>query len=97
MPIQDLMMLLILLIALVLLGGIMGAFMPVSKYYYLCSLLVIVALQMVLKYFGSKKHPAFIASFVSYHFLQARRVSMDQNHVYNGSTTRSETFYQRAF
>lgn len=89
MPVQDLMLLLFLLIGLVLLGGIMGAFMPVSKYYYLCSLCVIVALQVVLKYLGSKKHPSFIASFVSYYFLQARRISMNQNSEYNGKTERS--------
>lgn len=76
MPVQDLLLLLALLISLVLLGGIMGTFMPVSKYYYLTSLCLVLLLLLVLRRLGRQQHPTFLSSFISYHFLQARRISL---------------------
>jgi hypothetical protein len=76
MPVEDIMLLLSLLLGLVMLGGIMGASIKVSKLYYLISLLSVIALQFGLKYFNQKKHPTFIRSFISYYFLQVRRISI---------------------
>jgi hypothetical protein len=85
MPVQDLMLLLCLLIVLVLLGGIMGTFMPVSKYYYLCSLLFVILLQFFLKYLNRRKQPTFVASRISYYFLQVRRITITSNFFYHGT------------
>lgn len=89
MPVRDLMLLLCLLLVLVLLGGIMGTFMPVSKYYYLGALLLIVILQCILKYLNRRKHPTFVASRISYHFLQARRIAITSNLLYHGTDKRT--------
>jgi hypothetical protein len=89
MPVRDLMLLLCLLLLLVLLGGIMGTFMPVSKYYYLGSLLLVTFLQFVLKYLNRRKHPTFVASRISYYFLQARRIAITSNLFYHGTNRRN--------
>lgn len=74
MPAGDLMLLLCLLVVLVLLGGIMGTFLQVSKYYYIGSLLSVIVLQFVLRYLHRRRHPSFLASWISYYFLQAHRI-----------------------
>ena len=89
MPVNDLVLLLFLIIALVMLGAIMGAFIPVSKYYYLCSLLAVIVLQFILKYFNRRKHPTFISSFISYHFLQAHRISILEKPCFYGKAKQS--------
>lgn len=76
MPAGDLMLLLCLLVLLVLLGGIMGTFFQVSKYYYFGSLLSVIVLQFVLRYLHRRQHPSFLASWISYHFLQAHRITI---------------------
>lgn len=88
MPVNDLALLFFLLIALVMLGAVLGAFMKVSKYYYLCSLLAVIVLQFVLKYFNRRKHPTFIASFFSYRFLQARKIAITKKPSYYGKFKR---------
>ncbi|WP_017733366.1 hypothetical protein [Nafulsella turpanensis] len=77
MPVQDLLLLMALLIGLVLLGGVMGTFMPVSKYYYLLSLCLVLLLLLLLRSLGRRKHPTFLSSVISYYFLQARRISLN--------------------
>ncbi|WP_224995064.1 hypothetical protein [Cesiribacter sp. SM1] len=76
MPAGDLMLLLCVLVVLVLLGGIMGTFFQVSKYYYFGSLLSVIVLQFVLRYLHRRRHPSFLASWISYYFLQARRITI---------------------
>lgn len=87
MPAGDLMLLLCLLLVLVLLGGIMGTFTQVSKYYYLCALLSVIALQFVLQYLNRRGHPTYVASLISYYFLQARRIIITQKPIDHGRFT----------
>lgn len=83
MPVTDLVLVLVLLVAMVLLGAVLGIFMPVSKYYYLLSMLVIMVLLFVLRYFNRQQHPDFIKSFIAYHWLQAREIHLNnKNHHY---------------
>ncbi|EMR00617.1 hypothetical protein [Cesiribacter andamanensis] len=79
MPAGDLLLLLSLLVLLVLLGGIMGTFLKVSKYYYFSSLLAVLMLQFFLRYLNRRKHPSFLASWISYRFLQARKITVFPN------------------
>lgn len=76
MPVSDLVLLLFLLIGLVMLGGVLGAFFKVSKYYYLFSLLAIVVLHFLLKYLNRKKHPTFIKSAISYLWMQPGKIEI---------------------
>lgn len=79
MPAGDLMLLLCLLVLLVLLGGIMGTFMKVSKWYFVCAMLTVIMLQLVLRYLNRQKHPTFFASWTSYYFLQAHKIDIPLN------------------
>lgn len=89
MPAGDLMLLLCLLVALVLLGGVLGTFLKVSKYYYFGSLFSVLALQLALRWLNRSKHPSFLASWISFYFLQARRITITPNPPYHGRITRS--------
>lgn len=70
MPVADLMLLLALLIALVLLGSIGSIFFLVSKYYYLSTLGIVLALYISMKFINRRKHPNFLFAFLSFHFRQ---------------------------
>lgn len=90
MPVGDLLLLLSLLVALVLLGGVLGTFIRVSKYYYFGSLLFLIVLQFILRYLNRRKHPTYLASWISYHFLQPRRINITSKFFQYGSIARNK-------
>jgi threonine/homoserine/homoserine lactone efflux protein len=70
MPIGDLMLLLALLIALVLLGSIGSIFFPVSKFYYLSTVGMVLLLYLAMKFINRRKHPNFLVAALSFHVRQ---------------------------
>jgi hypothetical protein len=82
MPVTDLALLLFMLIGLVMAGSVISIFMPVSKYYYLSTLLLITSSYLCLRATGRRSHPAFILSALSFYFKQPKKITLLDNQSY---------------
>ncbi len=75
-PMQDMFALLFGLCLAMVVGIVLNFFVPVTKYYFFIVLLSTVGAFFSLKRINKSKHPSFLFSYVSYHFLQDRKVGV---------------------
>jgi hypothetical membrane protein len=76
MPLMDIALLLFMLIGLIMAGSVASIFISVSKYYYLCILLLIIGTYCLLKVANRKAHPAFILCLISFYFRQPKKITL---------------------
>jgi hypothetical protein len=76
MNLTDLGLVVGLLISSVLVLGVLSMAMHVSKLLYLASFLIVAALFYLLRYLSKHRPPGFLFGWVSFTFIQPRRVSL---------------------
>jgi len=75
-PMMECGVLVCLLLSLMILGAIAGIFIPLSGWFYLISLALILILYIILRRAAKQNHPSFLLSWVSYHFFQPFKILM---------------------
>jgi hypothetical protein len=80
---SDLGLSLVLWISSCILMSILRSLFQISPYYYLISFVSLIAILIALKKASKKKHPSYLRSAISWLFLQANQIEMQQPKIFN--------------
>lgn len=78
-PIFDFGLVICLLLAVVMIGGIANMVIHVSGWYYLIGLLLITGCYVVLRRAAKENRPNFLLSWISFHFYQPKSIDMSHD------------------
>ena len=73
-PSTDFGLYLVAMFSLVFLGSLLGVFINISGWYFLAVLIIGTLGFFILKMAYKRKHPSLLLSFISYYFMQPKKI-----------------------